>query len=134
MGSRDDGESNTTVASDTLSDLSQDDSPENDVVQFTHEIVPPKRRKHVNHTVLPPDDVRLTYVKRYFDAMNTGDAKIIKSMMLELAIPKMVVVVQKEDKDFHIARNIEVFGLFYGVICLYSSSIDCWCRSICTFF
>lgn len=73
-----------------------------------------RRKQRVNSIVLAPDDIRLAYPRKYFDAVNTADIAIVREMFSELAIPKVVLLSRKltPDPEFYLPMHLEVRFLF----------------------
>ena len=109
MGSPDDSEGATDVTDQSVSDISQEGAAAIvSVPPVVHESTLPKRQKRPDGCTLPPDDARLTYVKKYFGAINSGDARVVSAVMHEISIPKMVLVVRKQTANYYVPQNFEV--------------------------
>lgn len=73
-----------------------------------------KRRKvRFNPITLSSDDPRLTYARRYVEAINSCDPAAVLEMLRDLAIPKVVSVKKKlnPDPNFFLPLHIEVLLL-----------------------
>lgn len=94
---------------DSMSEISQE-SVDSMPIPSALKTVSKRRRKTASSTNLPADDVRLTYTKMYFEALNSGDAVTISAMLNKIAIPKVVLVSKKltHSPDHHLPNYLEV--------------------------
>ena len=94
---------------DNLSEISQD-SASSMPIPSKPKTMGKRRRKTTSSTDLPADDVRLTYAKQYFEALNSGDAPTVADMLSRISIPKVVLVSKKlsSTPDHHLPNYLEV--------------------------
>jgi len=103
------GDSSKYTDYENISDMSDDGGKLNKSSKN-----PAKRRKPSSPTFdLPADDVRLTYTKKYFDSLNSGDAEIIAQTLREIAIPKTVLVnkLTNQNPEHQLPSHLEVVGI-----------------------
>lgn len=94
---------------DTMSEISQE-STESMPIPSRPKAVHKRRRKVTSSSELPADDIRLTYPKQYFAALNSGDASTIAEMLNNIAIPNVVLVSKKltYSTEHHLPNYLEV--------------------------